>query len=219
MNETQKSSIPKIDVSFGIIPLKKEGAAWSVFIIRHANGNHWGFPKGHPSSLVRAFSSASYDGQAPSSFSDSLSLRSQENYAGQVPSSPSEARLFEDKKASNFARSVRSARRASPDKTPDKPNNKEETPHETAERELREETGLTVTSYLPIEPFSTRYLCVSHGKYVDKTVTYFVAEVGDTVTLCPKEIAEGAWVTLEEAAQKMQFPEMKEIVIKLKAAL
>lgn len=182
MNETQKSPVPKIDASFGIIPLTKETRSWRVFIIRHANGNHYGFPKGHPPS-------------------------------------PSEAHLFEGKKASNFARSVRSARRASPDKTPDRLNNKEETPRETAERELREETGLTVTNYLPIEPFSTRYLCVSHGKYVDKTVTYFVAEVEGAVTLCPKEIAEGAWVTLEEAAQKMQFPEMKEIVIKLNAVL
>lgn len=121
--------------------------------------------------------------------------------------------------SSIFARSVRSARRATTDETMDKPNNKTETPQETAERELREETGLTVTKYLPLEPLSTRYMCVSHGKYVDKTVTYFVAEVAGTVTLCPKEIAEGAWVTLEEAAQKIQFPEMQEIVVKLRAAL
>lgn len=135
----QLNSIPELDASFGIIPLKKEVNSWRVFIIRQTNGNRWGFPKGHS-------------------------------------------------------------------------NDEKEPPQETAERELREETGLAVTKYLPIEPFSTRYLCVSHGKYVDKTVTYFVAEAAGTVALCPKEIAEGAWVTLEEAVQKMQFPEMKEMV-------
>ena len=159
----QLNPTPELDASFGIIPLRKETGFWYVFIIRQANGNRWGFPKGHPASPIRAFSSASYDGQAPSSFS--------------------------------------------------------ETPRETAERELREETGLTVARYLSIEPFSTRYLCISHGKYVDKTVTYFVAEVEGSVTLCPKEIAEGAWVTLEEAAQKMQFPEMREIVETLASLL
>ena len=190
--------IPELDASFGIIPLKKEGTSWRVFIIRHIKGDHWGFPKGHPSSLVRAFSSASYAGQTPTSFSGGLSLRSQENYDGQVPSLPFKTYPAESKKT---------------------PLNKPETPRETAERELREETGLTVIRYLHFEPFSTRYLCISHGKYVNKTVTYFVAEVEGTEKLCPQEIAEGAWCTLEEALEKMQFPEMKEIVEKLKAIL
>lgn len=34
------------DSSFGIIPLKKEGESWKVFLVRHYAG-HWGFPKGH----------------------------------------------------------------------------------------------------------------------------------------------------------------------------
>ncbi len=198
----QLNPTPELDASFGIIPLTKKTGSWCVFIIRQANGNRWDFPKGHPSSLVRAFSSASY--------------------AGQVPSLPSEADLSADKKAPVYAfwklisSMKRKLRRA---QTMDKPNNKTETPQETAERELREETGLTVARYLPVEPFATRYLCVSHGKYVDKTVTYFVAEAEGTVTLCPKEIVEGAWVTLEEASQKMQFPEMKAIVETLASCL
>jgi 8-oxo-dGTP pyrophosphatase MutT (NUDIX family) len=35
------------DESFGIIPLKKEGEEWKVFLILHKGGKHWGFPKGH----------------------------------------------------------------------------------------------------------------------------------------------------------------------------
>jgi 8-oxo-dGTP pyrophosphatase MutT (NUDIX family) len=35
------------DESFGVIPLKKEGESWRVFLIRHRKGRYWGFPKGH----------------------------------------------------------------------------------------------------------------------------------------------------------------------------
>ena len=34
--------------SFGIIPLRHSGKEWSVFVILHKHGNHWGFPKGKP---------------------------------------------------------------------------------------------------------------------------------------------------------------------------
>jgi len=34
--------------SFGIIPLRHSGDEWSVLIILHKHGNHWGFPKGKP---------------------------------------------------------------------------------------------------------------------------------------------------------------------------
>ena len=37
------------EVSFGVIPLMKDNAAWQVFLILHKSGNHWGFPKGHAS--------------------------------------------------------------------------------------------------------------------------------------------------------------------------
>ena len=37
----------RYDHSNGIVPLKKEGDRWFVFIIRH-RGGHWTLPKGHP---------------------------------------------------------------------------------------------------------------------------------------------------------------------------
>lgn len=37
----------RYDQSFGIVPLKKEGDRWFVFVIRH-RGGHWTLPKGHP---------------------------------------------------------------------------------------------------------------------------------------------------------------------------
>ncbi len=30
-----------------MIPLRREGGEWQVFLIHHAKGGHWGFPKGH----------------------------------------------------------------------------------------------------------------------------------------------------------------------------
>lgn len=35
------------DESFGVVPLKKEGGQWEVFLIKHKHGRYWGFPKGH----------------------------------------------------------------------------------------------------------------------------------------------------------------------------
>jgi 8-oxo-dGTP pyrophosphatase MutT (NUDIX family) len=38
------------DESFGVIPLTKERGVWEVFLIQHARGRYWGFPKGHAES-------------------------------------------------------------------------------------------------------------------------------------------------------------------------
>lgn len=42
------SLVLMIDNSYGIIPLRKDGAGnWEVLIIQHRTGGWWGFPKGH----------------------------------------------------------------------------------------------------------------------------------------------------------------------------
>ncbi|NGX39221.1 MAG: Diadenosine hexaphosphate hydrolase [Chlamydiae bacterium] len=33
--------------SFGVIPLRYTDEQWTVFLILHKMGDHWGFPKGH----------------------------------------------------------------------------------------------------------------------------------------------------------------------------
>lgn len=35
------------DHSYGVIPVFKDTIGYKLFIIRHCNGNFWGFPKGH----------------------------------------------------------------------------------------------------------------------------------------------------------------------------
>lgn len=37
----------KYEESFGVIPLRKTEKGWEVFLIQHAKGHYWGFPKGH----------------------------------------------------------------------------------------------------------------------------------------------------------------------------
>lgn len=37
----------KYEESFGVIPLRKNHGHWEVFLIQHAKGHYWGFPKGH----------------------------------------------------------------------------------------------------------------------------------------------------------------------------
>lgn len=80
-----------------------------------------------------------------------------------------------------------------------------ETPKETAERELKEETGLVVESYLPLDPLVFDYDCISHGKEVNKTVTFFPAKVQGEITLCPIEIEAGEWIDIEKVGEKIKF--------------
>lgn len=90
-----------------------------------------------------------------------------------------------------------------------------ENPHETAERELREETGLSVENYLPLEPLSFSYACISHGKNVYKTVTFFVATVHGEVVLCPMEIEESEWIDINNVGEKIKFMQMVQLLEQL----
>jgi bis(5'-nucleosidyl)-tetraphosphatase len=38
----------KYEESFGVIPIRRKGESWEVFLIQHNKGHYWGFPKGHP---------------------------------------------------------------------------------------------------------------------------------------------------------------------------
>jgi len=48
----------KFEESFGIIPLRKEDGEWQVFLVEHAQGHFWGFPKGHAEEGESPFASA-----------------------------------------------------------------------------------------------------------------------------------------------------------------
>lgn len=35
------------EVSYGILPLRKNQEKWELYLVHHKNGDFWGFPKGH----------------------------------------------------------------------------------------------------------------------------------------------------------------------------
>ncbi|MGH2611992.1 MAG: bis(5'-nucleosyl)-tetraphosphatase [Rhabdochlamydiaceae bacterium] len=86
-----------------------------------------------------------------------------------------------------------------------------ETPVESAKRELKEETGLTVEKFLQEEPLTERYEFRRKGESVIKTVQYFPAIVSGEVRLQPEEIQDAKWVLLKEAVRHLTFREAKDM--------
>lgn len=87
-----------------------------------------------------------------------------------------------------------------------------EEPYHTATRELAEETGLRVKHPLSKEPLTENYRFRAHGRWIDKTVVYFIAEVQDgEVALQHEEIEDFCWIALKEAESKVTFDQAKSI--------
>jgi len=129
---------------FGIVPLTYRNGFWEVFLVRHVNGGHWSFPKGH--------------------------------------------------------------------------HEKGESPKETAERELKEETGMEVVRYLDHPYVVEKYQFHHEGILVDKTVRFYLAEVDPEHTLQKEEILEGKWLPLKKILDYVTFDEEEKLylsVIKL----
>ena len=125
------------DQSYGVVPVKKEGACWNVFLVRHRSG-HWTLPKGHAE--------------------------------------------------------------------------KDETPLESAKRELFEETGLHIVTLLFAEPLSEEYQFKSGKMLIHKGVDYYIAEVAGEVKIQIEEIQEGRWVDFAEGQNLATYPQMKALL-------
>ncbi len=127
--------------SFGIIPLKKLGSDWQVFIVQH-NAGHWAFPKGHA--------------------------------IGAEP------------------------------------------PQTTAKRELEEETGLRLVTFLHFPPLQEQYTYESkdHG-IIEKTVTYYLAEVIGNPVLQKEEISDGKWIGVNHIHEYLTFTEAQVLAKKV----
>lgn len=87
----------------------------------------------------------------------------------------------------------------------------EETLLETAQRELSEETALTVTRLLREEPFVEEYRFLREGNMISKKVAYFLAEVEGEEKVQLKEIIHFQWVVLEKAEQRATFLECRRL--------
>ncbi|SPJ31806.1 bis(5'-nucleosyl)-tetraphosphatase [Candidatus Protochlamydia amoebophila] len=86
-----------------------------------------------------------------------------------------------------------------------------ESPKQAAERELFEETGLKITSYLSEEVFLEHYIFTFNKQRIDKTVAYFAALVEGEVVIQWSEIRSSQWILLSEACEKISFPEGKKL--------
>jgi 8-oxo-dGTP pyrophosphatase MutT (NUDIX family) len=98
--------------------------------------------------------------------------------------------------------------------------NPEETDLETAQRELKEETGLDLEVLLSEIPYVESYNFYKFHEKVQKTVAYYPAFVAGDLLLQAEEILDAKWLPLEEAIHCLNFKESKEIcrqVVKLLA--
>ena len=127
---------------YGLIPLREKEGKWQVFLIKHKNGLHWGFPKGHPEE-------------------------------------------------------------------------KENDHKKVAEREFKEETNLEVVRYLSEQVLEEKYTFTRDSETVSKQVYYFIVEAKGEIQLQTKEILEGLWINIDEAENKITFPQSKEICRKM----
>jgi len=90
-----------------------------------------------------------------------------------------------------------------------------ETPWEAAARELTEETGFSVDSWLPVPPTQETY---PHGDH-QKVCTYFPARVSGELHLLLAEVQGAHWYTPTIALQKLTYPETRNALHKALAWL
>ena len=86
-----------------------------------------------------------------------------------------------------------------------------ELPLQSAERELREETGLSIKQLLSPDPMTEKYSFIFKGERIEKMVHYFPALVEGSVILQTCEIKSSHWIRLSEAHLHITFQEGKRI--------
>lgn len=91
----------------------------------------------------------------------------------------------------------------------------DETPLQAAVRELKEETSLTIKTYLSDHSLEENYFFTFKGKKIYKTVQYFLAEVEGNVQIQKEEVKDSRWIPLSQAADYVTFPEAKKICLQL----
>ena len=85
---------------------------------------------------------------------------------------------------------------------------KGESPKESAERELLEETGMEVIRYLPHPYLVEQYKFHHEGILVDKTVRFYLAEVTPEYSIQGEELIEGKWLPLKDLLSYATFEEV-----------
>ena len=95
----------------------------------------------------------------------------------------------------------------------------DETPMLAAERELIEETGLEIETWLSTESIEESYIFGHKGKLIEKTVFYYLALVTKVAIIQREEILEGQWVELEDVEKVLTYEASKNVFAKAKQFL
>ena len=82
----------------------------------------------------------------------------------------------------------------------------DESPQETAKRELYEETGLQVHEFLSEQVFTTEYTFTWEGMLVNKTAAFFVATIQEGETNHQEaEVKDSEWLPLDQVIDKLDY--------------
>jgi bis(5'-nucleosidyl)-tetraphosphatase len=88
----------------------------------------------------------------------------------------------------------------------------DESPQQAAERELKEETGLSISQFLLDLPLTETYTFTFRGEKIFKTVQYFLALVKGEIVVQEDEIKSCRWAPLKEAEIILSFKEGKNLL-------
>lgn len=94
-----------------------------------------------------------------------------------------------------------------------------ETDMQTAQRELKEETGLEIVNWISLKPYVETYTFYKFHQKVRKKVSYFPAFVQGILALQQEEIIDARWIPIEHAGEHLTFKEAKEICVKVQELL
>lgn len=95
----------------------------------------------------------------------------------------------------------------------------DEKPEKTAAREFGEETGLQIKQFMNLPPLDERYFFRLGKEVIEKSVTYYIAEVEGTVSIQKEEIADFRWLSFKEAIQRATFRETKALIHQVSSLL
>jgi bis(5'-nucleosidyl)-tetraphosphatase len=92
-----------------------------------------------------------------------------------------------------------------------------ETYQETALRELKEETGMSVVTLLEEPTFNLKYDFVFDAVKILKTVQFFVGVIEDfALELEKEEVKEAGWYSLDDASERLDYQDTKQMFIEAK---
>lgn len=86
-----------------------------------------------------------------------------------------------------------------------------ELPKQAAERELLEETGLSIQQYFKRYPFNEQYVFFHAGQRISKTVIYYLAQVDGPLIAQKEELLDAQWLNFEQCCEKLTFPRSVQI--------